>query len=97
MASSACITDAVPGSGCSSSATQSKEIPDSTLTVRFVKGTNIPVFIKHREEATNKHVEQQKADDLCHELGKYSREPALSGSARKRLKIKGPSVLGSES
>ncbi|KAK1379083.1 Lysine-specific demethylase [Heracleum sosnowskyi] len=78
VASSACITDAVPGSGCSSSATQSKEVRDSTLTVRFVKGTNIPVSIKNRKEAVNKHIEQHKANEICHELGNDTREPAFS-------------------
>lgn len=67
---------------------------------RFGRGSTIPISIKIKKlanEGTNRQREQPKKDRIQFELGKTSREPPPIEIGPKRLKVRGPSFLGSES
>lgn len=97
--SDCCRTDesngkAVPPSNC-------KEAPDSALRDRFGRGSAIPISIKYKklgnEEAISRQQrEQHRKDRYQVELGKAIREPPSLEIGPKRLKVRGPSYVGTE-
>lgn len=80
--------------------TNHKEAPDSALRGRFARGSNMPISIKYKkmanEEATSRQQEHHRKDRLQLELGKTTREPPPIEIGPKRLKVRGPSYLGTE-
>lgn len=98
--SDCCRTDesnskSVPPSNC-------KEAPDSALRDRFGRGSGIPISIKYKklgnEEAISRQREHHRKDSRYQlELGKAIREPPPTEIGPKRLKVRGPSYVGTES
>ncbi|KAB1222263.1 Lysine-specific demethylase 5B [Morella rubra] len=80
--------------------TNYREAPDSPLRDRFARGSNVPISIKYKklanEEATCRQRERQRKDSFQLELGKPTREPPPIEIGPKRLKVRGPSYLGTE-
>jgi hypothetical protein len=81
--------------------TNCKEGPDSALRDRFGRGSAIPISIKYKklgnEEAISRQREHQRKDRYQLELGKATREPPPVEIGPKRLKVRGPSYVGTES
>ncbi|XP_048230129.1 lysine-specific demethylase JMJ706 isoform X2 [Ricinus communis] len=78
-----------------------REAPESASRDRFAGASTIPISIKFKklvkEEAMSRHRDHLRVDKFQHELGKTMREPPLIEIGPKRLKVRGPSFLGSES
>lgn len=84
------------------SASHRMESPESASKEdRFARGSVIPISIKFKklvsDEAMRRERENQRLDKFQHELGKTMRESLPIEIGPKRLKIRGPSFLGSES
>ncbi|XP_043808489.1 lysine-specific demethylase JMJ706 isoform X3 [Manihot esculenta] len=84
------------------SASHRMESPESASKEdRFARGSIIPISIKFKklvsDEAMRRERENQRLDKFQHELGKTMRESLPIEIGPKRLKIRGPSFLGSES
>ncbi|XP_059444192.1 lysine-specific demethylase JMJ13 isoform X1 [Corylus avellana] len=81
--------------------TNCKEGPDSALRDRFGRGSGIPISIKYKklgnEEAISRQREHQRKDRYQLDLGKAIREPPPVEIGPKRLKVRGPSYVGTES
>ncbi|PON85397.1 JmjC- JMjN-domain containing protein [Trema orientale] len=82
--------------------TTNHRAPENASTDRFGRGSTIPISIKIKkvanEAGTNRQREQPKKDSrIQFELGKTTREPPPIEIGPKRLKVRGPSFLGSES
>lgn len=77
-----------------------KETPDCAWRDGFARGSSIPISIKYKksanEEATSRQREHQRMDRFQLELGKTLREPPPIEIGPKRLKVRGPSYLGTE-
>ncbi|XP_040989654.1 lysine-specific demethylase JMJ706-like [Juglans microcarpa x Juglans regia] len=98
MPSDCCITDE---SHCKfTPPTHYKETPDCAWRDGFARGSSIPISIKYKklanEEATSRQREHQRMDRFQLELGKTLREPPPIEIGPKRLKVRGPSYLGTE-
>ncbi|KAF5477814.1 hypothetical protein F2P56_004427, partial [Juglans regia] len=80
--------------------TRYKDEPDCSVKERFARGSNIPISIKYKtlvnEEAISRQREQQRKDRVQIEMGKTMREPPPIEIGPKRLKVRGPSYLGTE-
>lgn len=78
-----------------------KEALESASRDRFARGSTIPISIKFKkltnEEAMSRQREHHKLARFQHEVGKSMREPPSIEIGPKRLKVRGPSFLGSES
>ncbi|OMO77370.1 hypothetical protein CCACVL1_15046 [Corchorus capsularis] len=81
-----------------------KEAPENGVKDRLGRGGTLPISIKYKklgnsEEATMvRQREQQRSDSrFQHEIGKSMREPPSLEIGPKRLKVRGPTYLGSES
>nr|GMD96144.1 lysine-specific demethylase JMJ706-like [Ipomoea batatas] len=76
----------------------SKEDPHSALRDRPHKGSVIPISMKCKklanEEPMVKHREHKKDDSMQHGSGRTVREPFPIETGPKRLKVRGPSILG---
>ncbi|KAJ6701387.1 TRANSCRIPTION FACTOR JUMONJI (JMJ) FAMILY PROTEIN / ZINC FINGER (C5HC2 TYPE) FAMILY PROTEIN [Salix koriyanagi] len=85
----------------STSGSDYKEAPESASKDRFARGSIIPITIKFKklinEEAMSRQREQHRLDPFQHALGKTTRKPAPIEIGPKRLKVRGPSFLGSGS
>ncbi|KAI3453367.1 hypothetical protein Pfo_010030 [Paulownia fortunei] len=85
---------------CSSISTESKEASVCSSMDKLARGSGIPISIKFKktpnEEVLNKHGELRRDHRHQHELGKTLREPLPIEIGHKRLKVRGPSVLGYE-
>lgn len=77
-----------------------KESPENTLKDRYGR-SNLPISIKYKklgnEEAMIRQREHHRNDRLKHEVGKYTREPPPLENGPKRIKVRGPTYVGSES
>ncbi|KAK3041546.1 hypothetical protein RJ639_000680 [Escallonia herrerae] len=101
-ASSQCSATYDLGCNVSPSTTHYKEARDSGLRDRSARGTTNPSSVKVKklaanEEAVSKHREHHRDDRLRHELGKGTRGPTPIEIGPKRLKVRGPSLLGLDS
>lgn len=78
-----------------------KDAPENGSRDRFTRGSSIPISIKFKklvnDEATSRQREHHRADKFQYDLGKTMREPPPIEIGPKRLKVRGPSFLGSES
>lgn len=88
--------------GSTSSISDYKEAPESASKERVARGSSIPFSIKFKKltskEEMGRQREHHRLDRFQHELGKTMREPPPPIEiGPKRLKVRGPSVLGSES
>ncbi|KAJ6394042.1 hypothetical protein OIU77_023305 [Salix suchowensis] len=85
----------------STSGSDYKEAPESASKDRFARGSIIPITIKFKklinEEEMSRQREQHRLDPFQHALGKTTRKPAPIEIGPKRLKVRGPSFLGSGS
>ncbi|KAJ8555179.1 hypothetical protein K7X08_012675 [Anisodus acutangulus] len=80
---------------------QSKEALDFHPRDKSARGGTVPVSIKLKkvaanEEALSKQDEHKRDHRFQFELGQSMREPPRTESGSKRLKVRGPSVLGFE-
>ncbi|XWS49520.1 hypothetical protein CRYUN_Cryun12cG0010000 [Craigia yunnanensis] len=77
-----------------------KEAPENAVKDRFGRGT-LPISIKYKklgnEEAMSRQREHHRNDRFQHELGKNMREPPPLENGPKRLKVRGPTYVDSES
>lgn len=78
---------------------QSKEALDFHPRDKSVRGGTVPVSIKlkkvaAKEQALSKQDEHKRDHKFQFELGENMREPPRIESGSKRLKVRGPSVLG---
>ncbi|XP_022739027.1 lysine-specific demethylase JMJ706-like isoform X2 [Durio zibethinus] len=77
-----------------------KEASENAVKDRFGRGI-LPISIKYKklgnDEATSRHRELYRNDRIRHELGKSMTEPPSLEVGPKRLKVRGPTHLGSES
>lgn len=76
--------------------------PERASTDRYARGSSgIPISIKFKklvhEDSRQQEREHPRKDRLQLELGKSTREAPPIEIGPKRLKVKGPSFLGSES
>ncbi|XVE65333.1 hypothetical protein DITRI_Ditri07aG0172600 [Diplodiscus trichospermus] len=98
MPSECCRNDGPNRNGNSTS--DYKEAPGNTVKDRFGRGT-IPISIKYKklrdEEAMSRQREHHRNDRFRHESGKSMKEPLPLEIGPKRLKVKGPTYVGSES
>ncbi|KAJ6943057.1 lysine-specific demethylase JMJ706-like isoform X1 [Populus alba x Populus x berolinensis] len=88
--------------GSTSSISDYKEAPESASKERVARGSTIPFSIKFKKltskEEMGRQREHHRLDRFQHELGKTMREPPPPIEiGPKRLKVRGPSFLGSES
>jgi hypothetical protein len=87
--------------GSTSSISDYKEAPESASKDRVARGSTIPFSIKFKKltskEEMGRQREHHRLDRFQHELGKTTREPPPIEIGPKRLKVRGPSSLGSES
>ncbi|XP_059656858.1 lysine-specific demethylase JMJ13-like isoform X2 [Cornus florida] len=101
LMSSDCSTTGDFSHDLSANVTYSKEAPDSGLMDRFARGTTIPITFKFKkvtsEDAGSNHREHLRSDRFHQDLGKAVRESPPKEVGPKRLKVRGPSFLGSES
>ncbi|CAK7356075.1 unnamed protein product [Dovyalis caffra] len=99
MSSEYCRTD--ESNRSSTSGSNYKEAPESASKDRFARGSTIPISIKFKkltnDEAVSRQQDQHRLDRFQHEVGKTMREPPPIEIGPKRLKVRGPSFLGSES
>lgn len=90
----------IVGSNSNLSTTNHRAL-ETASTDRFGRGSPIPISIKIKKvanEGTNRQREQLKKDSrIQFELGKSTREAPPIEIGPKRLKVRGPSFLGSES
>jgi len=97
--SECCRTD--ESNRSSTSGSDYKEAPESASKDRFARGSIIPISIKFKklinEEAMSRQREQHRRDRFQDELGKTMRKPPPIEIGPKRLKVRSPSFLGSES
>ncbi|KAA8525845.1 hypothetical protein F0562_007700 [Nyssa sinensis] len=100
LTSSECSTADNLSSNFSTNITHSKEGPDCPLADRFGRGTGIPISIKLKktanEEAVGKHTQHRRDDNFHCDLMKVMRVPPPTEIGPKRLKVRGPSIIGSE-
>ncbi|KAJ4728591.1 Lysine-specific demethylase [Melia azedarach] len=84
-----------------SHASNYKEASVSTSKDRFARVGTIPISIKFKkladEETVSRQRENNRNERFQHELGKGTREPPPIEIGPKRLKVRGPSFLGSDS
>lgn len=77
-----------------------KEAIEISAKDRFGRGT-FPISIKYKklgnDESMSRQREHHRNDGFLHELGKSTRERPPLEIGPKRLKIRGPTYLGSES
>jgi len=87
--------------GSTSSNSDYKEAPECASKDRVARGSTIPFSIKFKKltskEEMGRQREHHRLDRFQHELGKTTREPPPIEIGPKRLKVRGPSSLGSES
>ncbi|KAI3469175.1 hypothetical protein Pfo_025838 [Paulownia fortunei] len=80
--------------------TESKEAPVGSSRDKLARGSGIPISIKFKkmanDEVLSNHGELHRDHRQQHELGKTMREPPPIEIGPKRLKVRGPSVLGYE-
>lgn len=83
---------------CSLNSTESKEASVGSSMDKLARGSGIPSikFKKMPNEVLGKHGELHRDHRHHHELGRTPREPPPIEIARKRLKVRGSSVLGYE-
>ncbi|KAF9689624.1 hypothetical protein SADUNF_Sadunf01G0111700 [Salix dunnii] len=97
--SECCRTD--ESNRSSTSGSDYKKVSESASKNRFARGSIIPITIKFKklisEEAMGRQREQHRLDPFQHEFGKTTRKPTPIEIGPKRLKVRGPSFLGSES
>ncbi|XP_031261595.1 lysine-specific demethylase JMJ706 isoform X2 [Pistacia vera] len=78
-----------------------KETSESGARDKFARGSTVPISIKFKklteEETTSKQRENHRNDRFQHDFGKAMREPPPIEIGPKRLKVRGPSILGSDS
>ncbi|KAK6263343.1 hypothetical protein QUC31_009159 [Theobroma cacao] len=78
-----------------------KEAPENAVKERFGRGGALPISIKYKklgnEETMSRQREHQRYDRFHHEFGKSTRETPPLEIGPKRLKVRGPTSLGSES
>lgn len=78
-----------------------KETSESAARDKFARVSTVPISIKFKkltdEEATSKQRENHRNDRFQHDFGKAMREPPPIEIGPKRLKVRGPSFLGSDS
>ena len=76
-----------------------KEAPENAVKDRFGRGT-LPISIKYKklgnEEVMSRQREHHRNDRFQHELGKSTRETPPLEIGPKRLKVRGPTYVGSE-
>ncbi|KAM6556613.1 hypothetical protein CsatB_003632 [Cannabis sativa] len=99
--SSGCTRIVGSNSKLTTTLTNHRAIDTLSTTERFVKGRGtIPISIKFKnvvnEGSSNRLREQPIKDRFQLELGKSTREPHPVDIGAKRLKVRGPSFLGSE-
>lgn len=78
-----------------------KETSESGSKDRFSRvGSTIPISIKFRkladEEAVSRQQENYRSERFRHEFGEAMREPHPTEMGPKRLKVRGPSFIGSD-
>lgn len=77
-----------------------KEALESSLKDRFARGSGIPISIKYKKlghkEAGNRQKEHRK-DRIQQDLGRTIRQPPPLEIGPKRLKVRGPAYVESES
>lgn len=98
---SQCSTTSEFNCNHSSNGIHSKEIPDNVLRARSgVVTTSVPISIKYKklvsEDAMSKETEHRK-NRFQHAMVRHTREPPPLEIGPKRLKVRGPVFLGSES
>lgn len=79
-----------------------REAADSALRDRYNRGSAIPISIKYKKSANEEAISRQREqhnrkDRYQFEFGKSTREPPSIEIGPKRLKVRGPSYLGTES
>ncbi|KAL0394862.1 UNVERIFIED_CONTAM: hypothetical protein Slati_4452400 [Sesamum latifolium] len=93
-----CSTTDDPNRNSGSNSTESKEVPLGGSRDKSSRGSGIPISIKFKkapnEEVLSKHGEVHRDQRHQHELGRTMREPPPLEIGPKRLKVRGPSVLG---
>ncbi|KAK9275026.1 hypothetical protein L1049_022284 [Liquidambar formosana] len=98
---SECCTTAESNRNSSPNTIHSKEALDNASRDRSARLTSVPISIKFKktanEDAMSKQREHYRKDLFQHDLGKTIREPPPIEIGPKRLKVRGPSYLGSES
>ncbi|GAV73199.1 JmjC domain-containing protein/JmjN domain-containing protein/zf-C5HC2 domain-containing protein [Cephalotus follicularis] len=84
----------------SSSASILKEAQESSVRDRFSRGNSVPISIKFKklanEETMSRQEDHHRNDKFQHELAKSTRVPPPIDIGPKRMKVRGPSYLGSE-
>lgn len=94
-----CSTADDPSCHFSLHSAESKEASVGASRDKLARGRGIPISIKFKKmanEVLSKHEELHRDHRHQNELGKTMREPPPIEIGPKRLKVRGPSVLGNE-
>ncbi|XP_059641507.1 lysine-specific demethylase JMJ13-like isoform X2 [Cornus florida] len=101
LVSSDCSTTGDVGRDFRPIVAHSKQSPDGNSRDRFGRGTTVPTPVKLRkmgsEEAGGKHSQLHRDNRFRHEFGKTMREAPSIEIGPKRLKVRGPSFIGTQS